>query len=96
MHSPRTSLSRRAFLTAAGTLAIASTLAACGGGSSRSETVLRVVYQKTSAFYQLHDLLTKAKSEYEAAHSGMTVELVPIDSPWVLFRFLTWKDLEHA
>lgn len=80
MHSPRTSLSRRAFLTAAGTLAIASTLAACGGGSSRSETVLRVVYQKTSAFYQLHDLLTKAKSEYEAAHSGMTVELVPIEA----------------
>lgn len=74
-------MSRRTLLTATGVTALGATLTACAGGSSsRSESNLRVVYQKTAAFFQLEDLLTKAKKEFEAANSGVTIELVPIEA----------------
>lgn len=74
-------MSRRTLLTAAGVTALGATLAACGAGSSsRSESKLRIVYQKTAAFFQLEDLMTKAKEEFEAANSDVTIELVPIEA----------------
>ena len=41
---------------------------------------IRVAYQKTATFTQLDDLMKKAKTEYEAAHQGNTVELVAIEA----------------
>ena len=74
--------SRRALLGGAVALAAAGALSACSGtgGSSRSENTLRVVYQKTAAFQQLEHVLTKAKEEYEASQSTVTIELVPIEA----------------
>jgi multiple sugar transport system substrate-binding protein len=57
--------------------------AACssgGGGSAADESTITVAYQRTAQFVQLHDLLTKAKAEYEAANEGMTVDLVAIEA----------------
>jgi len=80
-HHPLTpSTTRRTFLTGAGVLAAAG-LTACGGKKGkRSASSLKVAYQKTSAFTQLHNLLTKAKGEFESSHSGITIELVPIEA----------------
>ena len=72
---------------AAAAVAILGTLplAACGsGGTSASgssgQVTIKVAYQKTSAFYQLDDLLTKSKQEFEAATPGVTIELEPIEA----------------
>lgn len=57
--------------------------AACssgGGDSAADDSTITVAYQKTAQFVQLDDLLQKAKSEYEAANEGMTVDLVPIEA----------------
>ena len=57
--------------------------AACssgGGDSAADDTTITVAYQKTAQFVQLDELLQKAKSEYEAANEGMTVDLVPIEA----------------
>ncbi|GAA5016063.1 extracellular solute-binding protein [Terrabacter aeriphilus] len=77
-----------ALSAAALTLTVA--LAGCGSsGSSGSAApgakggdagTLTVAYQRTSQFTQLDAVLKKAKSEYEAAHAGTTVELVPIEA----------------
>ena len=83
----------RVSLVAAALLAV-STLSACGGdtgpagtpgaagtgGGAASGATIKVAYQKTSAFFQLDDLLNKAKTEYEAANQGNTVQLVPIEA----------------
>ncbi|MEN1976579.1 extracellular solute-binding protein [Cellulomonas sp. P4] len=58
-------------------------VAACGSGGGESagdDTTITVAYQKTAQFVQLDDVLKKAKDEYEAAHEGMTVELVAIEA----------------
>ena len=58
-------------------------VAACSGGggdSAGDDTTITVAYQKTAQFVQLDDVLTKAKEEYEAAHEGMTVDLVAIEA----------------
>lgn len=41
---------------------------------------LKVAYQKTDSFTALDDVLTAAKAEFEAANSGVTVELQPIQA----------------
>ena len=46
------------------------------GGS----TTVTVAYQKTTAFHQLDDMLQKAKTEFEAAHQGITIDLQPIEA----------------
>jgi multiple sugar transport system substrate-binding protein len=69
-------------------LSISVALAGCGssssGGSSGAAggdaTTLTVAYQRTSQFTQLDAVLKKAKTEYEAAHQGKTVKLVPIEA----------------
>lgn len=57
-------------------------LAACGSGSSGSgdPNTITVAYQRTAQFTQLDAMLKKAKSEYEAANSGKTIELVAIEA----------------
>lgn len=58
-------------------------LAACGSGGGAGgddATTITVAYQKTAQYVQLDDVLHKAKAEYEAAHEGMTVDLVPIEA----------------
>lgn len=68
-------------LASAGVLVLG--LAACssgGGGSSDDDSTITVAYQKTAQFHQLDDLLQKAKTEYEAANEGRTIELVPIEA----------------
>ncbi|MBE6481168.1 MAG: extracellular solute-binding protein [Actinomyces ruminicola] len=72
---------RRSFLIGASLASAATALAACSGSSGeRSSNTLKIAYQRTSAFTQLEDLLTKAKGEFEAANSEVTVELVPIEA----------------
>jgi multiple sugar transport system substrate-binding protein len=55
--------------------------AACGssGGGSGSKT-LTIAYQKFGAFIQLDNQLKKVKTQYEAAHPGTTVKLLPIEA----------------
>jgi multiple sugar transport system substrate-binding protein len=60
-------------------------LAACSsggdeGGGGGDDSTITVAYQKTAQFVQLDDLLQKAKTEYEAANEGMTVDLVAIEA----------------
>ncbi|SDM89522.1 extracellular solute-binding protein [Actinomyces ruminicola] len=72
---------RRSLLIGASLASAAAALAACSGSSGeRSSNTLKIAYQRTSAFTQLEDLLTKAKGEFEAANSEVTVELVPIEA----------------
>jgi multiple sugar transport system substrate-binding protein len=67
-------------VTALATLLV-STTAACGssGGGSDSKTIT-VAYQKFGNFIQLDDQLKKVKAQYESAHSGYTVKLLPIEA----------------
>lgn len=70
-------------LTAVSTAVAASlVLAGCGGAdqAAADDGTITVAYQKTSAFFQLDEMLTKAASEYEAANPGTTVELAPIEA----------------
>ena len=75
---------RFAGIAAAAAVTLSLTLAGCGSSSGSDggddATTISVVYQKTASFTQLDDVLTKAKSEYEAANPGMTVELKPVES----------------
>jgi multiple sugar transport system substrate-binding protein len=50
-----------------------------GGGDSSSKTIT-VAYQKFGSFIQLDDQMKKVKAEYEKAHAGYTVKLVPIQA----------------
>ncbi|TNM67911.1 extracellular solute-binding protein [Streptomyces sp. NP160] len=79
MHHRRT-LRGSAIVAAALTATLA--LASCGssGGSGDDANTITVAYQRTSQFTQLDDVLKKAKSEYEAANEGKTVELMPIEA----------------
>ena len=78
---PHTSPTRRTFLIGAGLTSLAALAAGCSSDSgSRDANTLKVAYQKTAAFYQLGDVLQKAKTEFEAAHKDVTIELVPIEA----------------
>ncbi|MBL7257810.1 extracellular solute-binding protein [Paractinoplanes lichenicola] len=62
------------------TLTVAS--AGCGGSDSGGDDdkTITVAYQKFGTFIQLDQQLQDVKKEYEAAHAGYTVELVPIEA----------------
>jgi multiple sugar transport system substrate-binding protein len=71
----------------AAALSFSVALAGCGssssgasGGAGGDANALTVAYQRTSQFTQLDAVLKKAKAEYEAAHQGKTVKLVPIEA----------------
>ncbi|MGK9219932.1 MULTISPECIES: extracellular solute-binding protein [unclassified Microbacterium] len=56
-------------------------LSGCGGGEAGGDAdTIRVAYQKFGTFTQLDDLLQDVKADYEEAHEGVTVELVPIEA----------------
>lgn len=72
---------RRSFLLGAGLATATAVLAGCSGSSgNRSSTTLTVAYQKTATFYQLDDLLQKAKKDFEAVNSEVTIKLSPIEA----------------
>ncbi len=85
-----TSLHRRptkAGLIALTTAALLAVSACSGGGATPSDqpsgsagATIKVAYQKTASFFQLDDMLHKAKTEYESAHAGTTIELDPIEA----------------
>ncbi|MGX6600864.1 extracellular solute-binding protein [Micromonosporaceae bacterium Da 78-11] len=55
--------------------------AACSSGDSGDKAkTITVAYQKFGTFKQLDDLMAKVKGEYEQAHPGTTVKLVPIEA----------------
>ncbi len=82
MHRRRTVRRLRRLTVAATALTVTLALAGCGsgGGSGSDPDTITVAYQRTSQFTQLDDVLNKAKTEYEAANKGKTVELVPIEA----------------
>jgi multiple sugar transport system substrate-binding protein len=70
---------RRSVAIAALTALSLTGAAACSSGSSDSSTkTLTIAYQKFGAFIQLDDQMKKVKTEYEKAHPGFTVKLLPI------------------
>ncbi|WP_433047699.1 extracellular solute-binding protein [Dactylosporangium sp. CS-033363] len=54
--------------------------AGCGASSGDDAKTITVAYQKFGAFIQLDDQLKRVKGEYEAAHPGYTVKLLPIEA----------------
>ena len=74
---------RRTFTIAAVAALTLSGAAACSsdssGGGSKSKTIT-VAYQKFGAFIQMDEQMKKVKAAYEAAHTGYTVKLLPIEA----------------
>ncbi|WP_294181740.1 extracellular solute-binding protein [uncultured Schumannella sp.] len=62
------------------TLALGSLLgvAGCTSDVDDGTAVLKVTYIKTDAFTALDTLFTNVKTEFEATHDGVTVELLPV------------------
>jgi multiple sugar transport system substrate-binding protein len=72
---------RRSVAIAALTALTLSGATACSSSSSDSSAkTITVAYQKFGAFIQLDDQMKKIKAEYEKAHAGYTVKLVPIQA----------------
>ncbi|MGI5470962.1 ABC transporter substrate-binding protein [Streptomyces sp. CA-132043] len=69
-------------LTAAALLA-ASTLTACGGGSGSDPDVVKVSFKQSTdnKIRQMDTYLAGIKKEFEQAHPGKKVKLVPIKAP---------------
>jgi len=56
-------------------------LSGCSGSDAGSESqTIKVAYQKFGPFIALDDHLKKVKKDFELAHKGVTVELVPIEA----------------
>lgn len=62
-------------------------LTACSSGdggssddASGGDTTVTVAYQKTTAFHQLDDMLQVAKTQFEDANPGITIDLQPIEA----------------
>lgn len=56
------------------------TAAACTSDAGDDAKTITVAYQKFGGFTQMDDQMKKVKSQYEAAHPGSTVKLVPIEA----------------
>jgi multiple sugar transport system substrate-binding protein len=67
-------------IAALAALALTGTVACSSGGGNSAKTIT-VAYQKFGSFVQLDNEMKKVKGEYEKAHSGYTVKLVPIEAP---------------
>jgi len=61
-------------------LAIAGTAACSSSTGDSSSKTITVAYQKFGAFIQLDNQLLKVKTQFETAHPGYTVKLVPIEA----------------
>lgn len=66
-----------ASLTAAGAIVLSGCSA--GGGGGDADTI-KVAYQKFGDFIQVDAHMKTVKEEFEAAHDGITVQLVPIEA----------------
>jgi multiple sugar transport system substrate-binding protein len=51
-----------------------------GDDASGGDTTVTVAYQKTTAFHQLDDMLQVAKTQFEDANPGITIDLQPIEA----------------
>jgi multiple sugar transport system substrate-binding protein len=72
---------RRTFTIAAvAALTLLGGVACSSGSGGDSARTITVAYQKFGAFVQLDDQMKKVKSQYEQAHPGYTVKLVPIEA----------------
>jgi multiple sugar transport system substrate-binding protein len=84
MMSRRTALVSAALAVTLGALPACSSSGSGGSGSASSDPAapktISVAYQKFGAFTQMDSHMTKVKAEYEAAHPGVTVKLVPIQA----------------
>ena len=77
---------RKAAVAVTGVLALAA-LTACSGDDGGAEgdgaagdSTVTVAYQKTTAFHQLDDMLQVAKTQFEEANPGTTIDLQPIEA----------------
>ncbi|MEU7867536.1 extracellular solute-binding protein [Dactylosporangium sp. NPDC049140] len=66
--------------TLALTVALVGSAAGCGSSGGDDAKTITVAYQKFGAFIQLDDQLQRVKGEYESAHPGYTVKLLPIEA----------------
>lgn len=68
-------------LTAVAVVACAAAaLTGCSAGGGSGDKVIKVAYQKFGTFTQMDDQMKLVKKEYEAAHKGSTVKLIPIQA----------------
>ncbi|GAB3404531.1 extracellular solute-binding protein [Schumannella luteola] len=74
----RVTAPKRALAVLATIAAGALLLTGCSGSGGGDSKTIKVAYQKFGNFIQLDKNLKKVKAEYEKAHPGMKVELVPI------------------
>ena len=74
-------------------------VAGCTPTADDGTAVLKVTYIKTDAFTALDTLFTHVKAEFEAAHEGVTVELLPVagtDSDYTTKLALSHRSPETA
>jgi multiple sugar transport system substrate-binding protein len=67
-------------IAALAALTLTGTVACSSGNSGSSSKTITVAYQKFGAFVQLDDQMKKVKTEFEKAHPGYTVKLLPIEA----------------
>jgi multiple sugar transport system substrate-binding protein len=72
---------RHQIVVAAMSALVLTASAACGSsGGDTADKTITIAYQKFGAFIQLDNQLKKVKTQYESAHPGHTVELLPIEA----------------
>jgi multiple sugar transport system substrate-binding protein len=67
-------------IAALAALTLTGTVACSSGNSGTSSKTITVAYQKFGAFVQMDDQMKRVKTQYEKAHPGYTVKLVPIEA----------------
>ncbi|MBO0984230.1 extracellular solute-binding protein [Rathayibacter sp. SD072] len=73
--SRRVAVAAAALTVVMGLTACSASTPSAGGEEPKS---IKVAYQTTATFAQMQTLMETAKEQYEAAHEGVTIELVPI------------------
>lgn len=58
----------------------AAALTGCTSGGGSGDKTIKVAYQKFGTFTQMDDQMKSVKKQYEAAHKGTTVKLIPIQA----------------
>lgn len=58
----------------------AAALTGCTSGGDSGDKTIKVAYQKFGTFTQMDDQMKSVKKQYEAAHKGTTVKLIPIQA----------------
>jgi multiple sugar transport system substrate-binding protein len=73
---------RRAMVASMLAVAIAATAGACGGGASQKSTngskEIEVLYKTSPTWPYMDRVLKQAKTQYEAAHKGVTIKLTAV------------------